>query len=273
MDQLPTLPTRYTDLAPDGIRSLFARIRAVHLGVDLGQAQDFSAVALVEVGEVPAANGRMRRDWRAGEHFGVSGGRWVPDMDATYRVQRLMRLDLGTSYVAVAGKIAELVGNLWDWERGLRERGELQPHDPQLSWDIWADATGVGRPVMELISNALAASSKTDRAQLHPVVFTHGDRFTRGGYEQYGDVLGKAYLVSRLQVLFQEGRVKLPPRDGEAAAMAQELKDYKVKVDENANDKYGAFAVGAHDDLVTALGLACIEEPGYYTATTGPRIW
>ena len=30
----------------------------------------------------------------------------------------------------------------------------------------------------------------------------------------------------------------------------------KSRVDANANDTYGAFRVGSHDDLVTALGLA-----------------
>jgi hypothetical protein len=34
------------------------------------------------------------------------------------------------------------------------------------------------------------------------------------------------------------------------------LEDYEIRVSEDANDKYGAFRTGAHDDLVTALGLA-----------------
>jgi len=34
------------------------------------------------------------------------------------------------------------------------------------------------------------------------------------------------------------------------------LIDYEIRVDENANDRYGAFKVGKHDDLVTAIGLA-----------------
>ena len=38
--------------------------------------------------------------------------------------------------------------------------------------------------------------------------------------------------------------------------MARELEDYEIRVTEDANDRYGAFKVGAHDDLVTALGLA-----------------
>jgi hypothetical protein len=31
---------------------------------------------------------------------------------------------------------------------------------------------------------------------------------------------------------------------------------HEIRVSENANDLYGAFKVGTHDDLVTALGLA-----------------
>ncbi len=246
---------------PTTIRGLLERVRAIHIGVDLGQRQDPSAVAVVEVGE------------RATVRSYTLNGRSFAVPEATYRVQEMRRLDLGTSYVAVAAYVADLVGKLWDWERGLRERGELQPSNPQITWDIWADATGVGRPVMDMLSEALRSSSKTDRAKLHPTVFTYGDRFNRGAYEGDGNVLGKAYLVSRLQVLFQRELLKLPPRHAEAQAMARELKDYEIRVDENANDKYGAFRVGTHDDLVTALGLACIEEPGYYSVEDGPRLW
>ena len=38
--------------------------------------------------------------------------------------------------------------------------------------------------------------------------------------------------------------------------MSGELLNYELRVDEDANDKYGAFRVGTHDDLVAALGLA-----------------
>src|SRR5260221_4635919 len=61
---------------PTAIRGLLERVRAVHIGVDLGQAQDFSAIAVVEVGERPTQ--RMQRDWRR-------PGRSVPEMESTYR--------------------------------------------------------------------------------------------------------------------------------------------------------------------------------------------
>jgi hypothetical protein len=37
--------------------------------------------------------------------------------------------------------------------------------------------------------------------------------------------------------------------------------DFEIRVEENANERYGAFRVGSQDDLVTALGLAVQPEP------------
>src|SRR5438093_64252 len=48
--------------------------------------------------------------------------------------------------------------------------------------------------------------------------------------------LGKGWLVSRLQALLQTHRLHLPDTQ-EAKTLAQELLDYEIKVDENANDK------------------------------------
>jgi hypothetical protein len=93
------------------------------------------------------------------------------------------------------------------------------------------------------------------------VYFTHGDRRTEA--REAGQLrmsLGKAYLVSRLQALLQSRRLHLP-RTRESEALTEELLNYEIRVDENANDKYGAFRVGTHDDLVTALGLAVQLDP------------
>jgi hypothetical protein len=85
------------------------------------------------------------------------------------------------------------------------------------------------------------------------VYFNHGDRRIEASRTEVR--LGKAWLVSRLQVLLQAARVHLP-RTPEAEALAVELLDYEIRVNSDANDRYGAFKVGTHDDLVTALGLA-----------------
>ena len=125
---------------------------------------------------------------------------------------------------------------------------------------MYVDATGVGQPIVDLLSVA----------GVRPVAcyFTHGDR--RVEKDRHEITIGKAYLVSRLQALLQTGRIHLP-RTSEASALAEELLDYEIRVDQNANDRYGAFRVGTHDDLVTALGLAVQVDPRIISAVWGRR--
>ncbi len=44
--------------------------------------------------------------------------------------------------------------------------------------------------------------------------------------------------------------------------MMKELQDFEIRVSQNVNERYGAFKVGTHDDLVTALGLSVLKAPG-----------
>jgi hypothetical protein len=240
----------------ESIQDILERVRGVHIGVDIGQKVDYTAIVVAEVGERVI---ERVRDWR-GVQCDVT--------QATYRVHELVRLPLGTSFGTVAKEVASYAGAVWEMEKQLRLGGTLLEDERALGVDIFMDATGVGAPVVELISGELQSSSKTDRAVLHPITFTYGDRFDR----EKGS-LGKAYLVSHLQVLFEQERLELPKGDPEIETMVEELRDYEIRIDQDANDKYGAFAVGAHDDMVTALGLACIEEPGYYGVEEAPHLW
>src|SRR5260221_5196358 len=224
-------------MGPESIRGEMERIKGVHLGLDVGQKNDYSALVVVEVGERPTAQTYIMR----GQELNVP--------EPTYKVQRLQRLPLGTPFRSVAAEVVNRVGELWAWEHEQRITGAIIPHEPALPVDLWMDATGLGLPVAELVKSALAVSPKTDRCMVHPVVFNHGDRFKRGEYEGTRDVLGKAYLVSRLQMLFEQRTLTLPKNDPQIDAMVEELKAYEIRIDEDANDKYGAFAVGAHDDM------------------------
>ncbi len=139
-------------------------------------------------------------------------------------------------------------------EAVLRARGHV--------W-ILVDATGVGQPVVDLLRDGVGAE------HIHGVFFTHGDRHSWGR----DGTVGKAYLVSRLQTLIQTKRIALP-QTAEARTLADELLAYEIRVSEDANTKYGAFKVGTHDDLVTALGLAVLRDASAYVqrvATTFPR--
>jgi len=122
---------------------------------------------------------------------------------------------------------------------------EIQGHWPE----IFVDATGVGTPVVD----HLRVDSRI-APHVWAVYLTHSRRRTENPIERKIS-LGKAFLVSRLQSLLNGRRLCLPTT-AEAKALAHELVNYEIRVNENATDRYGAFRVGTHDDLVTAVGLA-----------------
>lgn len=164
-----------------------------------------------------------------------------PRSERHFIIRHLERLPLGTSYPRVADRLAEVTD-------GARARAGSSP-------TIYVDATGVGEPVVDLLREQARS------ATVVAVYFTHGDRrteTTEGAHTCI--ILGKARLVSRLQTLLQANRLHLAPTH-EAAVLTQELLNYEICADENANDRYGAFRVGTHDDLVTALGLAVQVDP------------
>ncbi len=214
---------------------------AVIIGVDIGQKHDPTAIAVAEV--------ESRQAGAYAEEY--------------YLIRHLERLPIGTPYPAVVTRLGDVVNN-------TRKRGMVAAADaaarvafdpsitayrsagvplPRLA--LYVDATGVGQPVVDLLAHV--------GVPVTAVYFTHGDRRTVS--EDHKTVsLGKAWLVSRLQALLQTGRILLPSTP-EARQLAKELLDYEIRVDEKANDTYGAFKVGTHDDLVTALGLAVQETP------------
>lgn len=201
----------------------------VVIGVDVGQKRDPTAVAVVEVEErvvdqevVRLGSGIVKRNEKTEYHN---------------LVRHLERLPLGSPYPTVADRLAVIVEAVENREDELDR--------------VYVDATGVGAPVVDLMRERVSA-------RIVAVYFTHGDR--RVEHSRRDVTLGKAFLVSRLQALLQTCRVHLP-RTPEAKELAEELMDYEIRVDRDANDRYGAFRVGTHDDLVTALGLAVQVEP------------
>lgn len=208
---------------------------AVQVGVDIGQKLDPTALVVMEL---------QRRDYTWEQDH--RRGRVRRGGETHFVARAVQRLALGTTYPAVAARLAEV-------DRKLRARG-LWPR-------FWVDATGVGQPVVELLAAAGLA--------LTPVYLTGSDQAAVG---ERGELrLGKAVLVSRLQVLLQSGRVHLPAT-AEAGILVQELLNYEIRVNENANAQFGAFRVGSHDDLATALGLACWEECGWGESAMIPPV-
>jgi hypothetical protein len=180
------------------------------VGVDLGQAQDYTALAAVE-----------RKDYK----YDFSGPR------EQLHVRHLQRFALGISYPSIVERVKDMLSR-----PPLRGRAALV-----------VDATGVGRPVVDLF--------RKEGLQPIAVTITGGSGVNvvlGGGYR-----VPKRDLVTNLQVQLQAGRLKIAGQLPEAKILVEELLAFKVKIDpRTAHDSYEAWREGVHDDLVLAVALA-----------------
>jgi hypothetical protein len=151
---------------------------------------------------------------------------------SVFRCGHLERIPLGTSYVGIVHHVGRLLHRL--------------PAGAELAIDF----TGVGRPVFDMFA----------AAGLAPV----GILITAGTAEAYdGEILHvpKLSLISRLQALLHEGRLKIHRDLAEAPALVRELADFRVAYSAAGALTFGA-RVGKHDDLVLALAIACWRAHG-----------
>lgn len=218
------------------------------LGLDLGQAQDYTAVAILE--HIPTTpNDRA----------------WKPDQ--TFHVRYLHRYQLGTSYPTI-----------------VEDVGALTAREPLTgTCRIALDATGVGRAVTDIfreagkrpstrsygarpgvvmsvdLANRISQQPKpapTISAKLHAITITGGDVVTRDRQDYR---VPKRDLVGVVQALLQTGRLKIAPELPLAATLTAELENFKATINAGGHDSYGAGAdwrEGNHDDLVLAVALA-----------------
>jgi hypothetical protein len=109
------------------------------------------------------------------------------------------------------------------------------------------DATGVGAPVVDLFRR------ERINAELVPIQIVAGANVT----EENGMFrVPKRDLVSVVQVGLQNRMLKIAERLDLAETLSRELQNFTVKITNAANDVYGAWREGTHDDLVLAVALA-----------------
>ncbi|HET8908810.1 MAG TPA: hypothetical protein VFN11_17780 [Ktedonobacterales bacterium] len=237
----------------------------IHIGLDIGQKVDPTALVVVETLDVPS--GRTQETW---QHYGLADWdkRRAGTQETRYVVRTLERIKLGTGYPEVCARVVEVLVKLRQLELSRRVTSGIDEGGRLTLRSLYVDVTGVGRPVYDILQTAILSQRHAQDCRVYPITFTHGDR-----YDRKTGSMGKAYLVSRLQVLLQTKRLHLPASHPDVPVLVRELQDYEIRVDSNANDTYGAFRVGTHDDLATALGLACLEDPRDYRVTLVPNPW
>ena len=110
------------------------------------------------------------------------------------------------------------------------------------------DATGVGRPVLDALRDALPGRA------VYGITITGGRSVNRG--QAAGDVtVPKADLVGALQVLLQNRRLAWPRELPLIRELQGEFAAFQPKLTPALHQTYGGK--GEHDDLVLALGLGC----------------
>jgi hypothetical protein len=158
----------------------------------------------------------------------------------TYAVAGLHRWPLGTPYTSPRPECP-----------GIGERlRTLLITTPGLSGSVLAvDQTGVGRAVVDLLRGLSLP------ATLIPVTITAGQAVTQADNGDWH--VPKRDLVACVQVLLQSGRLEIRSNLKLAEVLVREFDEFRVKITAAANETWGAWREGAHDDLVLAVALAC----------------
>lgn len=149
-----------------------------------------------------------------------------------HAVRHLHRWHLGTKYTQVRDDVKALVATA------------PLSHPPLV-----VDGTGVGVAVVDIFLEAAM------QANLVPAVITSGSLASIGSNGWVH--VPKKELVSVLQVLLQNRRLEIAPGLKDAAVLAKEMGNFKVKITTAANETFGAWREGDQDDLVLSVALAC----------------
>ena len=156
-----------------------------------------------------------------------------------FQVGHLERVPLGTPYPGIVAHVGRLLTKL--------------PGHPELVIDF----TGVGRPVFDMF--VYSGISPTG------VLITGGTAETRDGPTCS---VPKLTLVSRLQALLHEGRLKILKELAEAETLVRELQDFRIEFTAAGHLTFNARS-GKHDDLVLALAIAVWRAHGGGIASWG----
>lgn len=189
------------------------------MGLDLGQANDYTALTVAR-----------------------------PDQaePPTYHVGHIERIPLKSRYPDIVRHVAAVAKVLL---RPLKN-GAV----PEVT--LVVDYTGVGKPVLDMFWEAQSGGLIDQDCNIVAVTITGGERVTQAD----GAVrVPKRDLVSVIQRVLQEERMRIPEQHPMAPVLTGELTGFRAVINANGHVSYGAgedWRSAAHDDLVLSLALA-----------------
>jgi hypothetical protein len=145
-----------------------------------------------------------------------------------FEIGTIKRLPLGTSYVNVVAAAHALLSRC-----------------PAGS-ELIVDATGVGKPICDMfVFHGVRPWAVTATAGIEQTI----------DWPKYTAHVPKLLLISRIQSLLFEQRLKVHAEIPEAPAFLEELRDFRVEYSASGNMTYNARS-GRHDDMISAAAVA-----------------
>lgn len=215
------------------------RATSYAIGLDLGQSQDYSALAVLQHVAVLPSDWTLHNYHRRLQEF-YNGERYpqeLPPLRAELRVVHLQRWELGTPYTDVVNDAAALA-RTW-----------------QLSGSRFLfDRSGVGRPVGDLFWKAYEQGRMGETLPEGRTI-TGAERSGRG-------TTAKRDLIAALEIPIQQGRFKIPAGLPLADVLERELTSFQMKITaKQGRESYDIErrAGEGHGDLVIAVALAAVQ--------------
>ena len=217
--------------------------RRYSVGVDLGQASDFTAIAVLEKTIAPPETAMF-------SPVGESPSNRLVEGSIGYDLVYLKRPKLGTPYDTIARRVADLICEL-EPQGAYGELGQVT---------LSVDGTGVGRGVVDMLDTELKRRGKTSsvpRVDFRRVSVTGSQttlkRPTRtNGYWS----VPKKDLVFPAVAAFQQGKIRIG-KVADRDALVHELKNYSRTTNiATGNMAFEPWRESDHDDLLFAVCLA-----------------
>jgi len=215
------------------------------VGVDLGQAADFTAIAVLEKTIVPPQTAMF-------SPVGESPSNRLVEGSLVYDLVYLKRPKLGTPYDEIARRVADLICEL-EPQGAFGELGQVT---------LSVDGTGVGRGVVDMLDTEFkrrgATSKSVPRVDFRRCAITGSQTTLKRPDRSNGYwSVPKRDLVFAAVAAFQQGKIRIAKGITDRDALVNELRNYSRKTNiATGNMVFEPWRESQHDDLLFAVCLA-----------------